>query len=269
VRRLLLTRLAGEEAEALVKGIATQTALAAEIIAQIVARTDGIPLFVEELTKMLLEADVIRTRDPRQALGGALAPLAIPSTLQDSLAARLDGLGTLKPLVQLCATLGREFSRALLNAVSSSTEEALDPALEQLMLFRFIKHLRDVHVDPESILYKLGIHVLLFDGHPLERRHEELEVTYVADFRLNNLLWLLPGRIAEFPHHVPACLTTIAILYRLDVEGDVQLILFIVQIKISMPAIRLYLLLRNYEIAFGQRECPRRAGNGEPDSRLV
>ena len=139
VERLRLARLAGGEAEALVKGIATQTALAAEIIEQIVARTDGIPLFVEELTKMLLESEELRSHDEPQSISGPLAALAIPSTLQDSLAARLDGLGTLKPLVQLCATLGREFSRALLNAVSTSAEDALEPALAQLMLAEFLQ----------------------------------------------------------------------------------------------------------------------------------
>ena len=96
-----------------------QAASCSRSLSEIVARTDGVPLFVEELTKMVLESDLVQAREDRYALTGPLPPLAIPTTLQDSLAARLDRLASAKPLAQLCATLGREFSYPLLQAVSA------------------------------------------------------------------------------------------------------------------------------------------------------
>ena len=82
----------------------------AGVVAQVVAKTDGVPLFVEELTKMVLESGLLQEQEDRYALTGPLPPLAIPSTLHDSLMARLDRLGAMKGLTQLGATLGREFS---------------------------------------------------------------------------------------------------------------------------------------------------------------
>ncbi len=73
-------------------------------------KTDGVPLFVEELTKMVLESGLLQEREERYELTGSLPPLAIPATLHDSLMARLDRLGPVKGLAQLGATLGREFS---------------------------------------------------------------------------------------------------------------------------------------------------------------
>ena len=92
--------------------------LPVEVVEQIVARTDGVPLFVEELTKMVLESALLQERAERYELTGPLPPLAIPATLHDSLMARLDRLATVKALAQLGATLGREFSYELLHAVS-------------------------------------------------------------------------------------------------------------------------------------------------------
>ena len=80
------------------------------MVAQIVAKTDGVPLFVEELTKMVLESGLLQERAERYELTGPLPPLAIPTTLHDSLMARLDRLAAVKGLAQLGATLGREFS---------------------------------------------------------------------------------------------------------------------------------------------------------------
>src|SRR5262249_15050937 len=80
--------------------------------------TGGVPLFVEELTKMVLESGLLQERDERYDLTGPLPPLAIPATLHDSLMARLDRLATVKSLAQLGATLGREFSYELFQAVA-------------------------------------------------------------------------------------------------------------------------------------------------------
>ena len=108
-------------------------ALPAEVVEQIVAKTDGVPLFVEELTKMVLESGLLQERDDRYDLTGPLPPLAIPTTLHDSLMARLDRLAAVKGLAQLGATLGREFAYALLQAVSPWDERTLRWGLHQLV----------------------------------------------------------------------------------------------------------------------------------------
>ena len=90
--------------------VAHRKALPPEVVEQVVAKTDGVPLFVEELTKMVLESGLLQEREERYELTGPLPPLAIPATLHDSLMARLDRLATVKGLAQLGATLGREFS---------------------------------------------------------------------------------------------------------------------------------------------------------------
>ena len=100
---------------------------------QLAAKTDGVPLFVEELTKMALESGQLDDRGARFELRGSLPALAIPSTLQDSLMARLDRLGSSKEVAQLGATLGREFSYELLAALSSFDRESLDRALMELV----------------------------------------------------------------------------------------------------------------------------------------
>ena len=83
--------------------------LPAEVLDQIVAKTDGVPLFVEELTKSVLESDLLREEDDAYVLASALTPLAIPSTLHDSLTARLDRLSPIKEIAQIGAAIGREF----------------------------------------------------------------------------------------------------------------------------------------------------------------
>ena len=112
--------------------------LPAEVVEQVVAKTDGVPLFVEELTKMVLESGLLQEHEDRYELRGPLPPLAIPATLHDSLMARLDRLATVKALAQLGATLGREFSYDLLQAVSPWDEGTLHRGLHQLVEAEFL-----------------------------------------------------------------------------------------------------------------------------------
>ena len=108
--------------------------------AQIVAKTDGVPLFVEELTKAVLEGGLLVAGPPGWRRDGPLPPFAIPATLQDSLAARLDRLAPVKEVAQIGAAIGRRFSYPLLRAVAGRDEPALRTALVQLeeaeLLFR-------------------------------------------------------------------------------------------------------------------------------------
>jgi class 3 adenylate cyclase/tetratricopeptide (TPR) repeat protein len=135
---IVLTRLTRRQAGELVSHVAGTRALAEEVVGQIVARADGVPLYVEELTKMVVETG------PAPAIRGVpesadpLRSLAIPATLQDSLMARLDRLDGGKALAQLCATLGREFSYALLRAVSDLDDAGLDRELDRLVEAEFL-----------------------------------------------------------------------------------------------------------------------------------
>ncbi|MCB0196298.1 MAG: AAA family ATPase [Anaerolineae bacterium] len=130
---LSLSRLRHHQAEALVESVAGKKKLPAELLEQIIAKTDGVPIFVEELTKMVLEQDLLQEREDRYELVGPLPTLAIPTTLHDSLMARLDRLATVREVAQLGATLGREFSYRLLHAVSAIDEATLQHNLGQLV----------------------------------------------------------------------------------------------------------------------------------------
>jgi predicted ATPase len=103
-----------------------------EVLRHVVAKTDGVPLFVEELIKMLLESGLLTEANDRYALVGPLPSLAIPTTLHDSLIARLDRLAAVKVVAQLGAALGRQFSYSLLQAVSPLDEMTLQHGLQQL-----------------------------------------------------------------------------------------------------------------------------------------
>jgi predicted ATPase len=105
----------------------------AEVHRQLVLKTDGVPLFVEELTKMVLESGLLSEREERYELTGPLPPLAIPATLHDSLMARVDKLATVKEVLQVGATLGQEFTYEVLSAVAALDEAALQSELRRLV----------------------------------------------------------------------------------------------------------------------------------------
>ena len=111
VATLVLNRLDRRDRAALVTQIAGKT-LPDEVIAQIVERTDGVPLFVEELTKSVLESELLREEEGRYVLDGPLPSLAIPTTLHASLTARLDRLASVRHIAQIGAAFGRWFRAA-------------------------------------------------------------------------------------------------------------------------------------------------------------
>jgi class 3 adenylate cyclase len=132
VTLLTLSRLGRREGAVLVGRVAGGKALPAEVLEQIVAKTDGVPLFVEELTKAVLEAGLLREEGERYVLEGPLPPLAIPDTLQGSLLARLDRLGPMREVAQIGACIGRVFNHELLAAVAPLGDNELREALAQL-----------------------------------------------------------------------------------------------------------------------------------------
>jgi predicted ATPase/class 3 adenylate cyclase len=133
VTLLALNRLGRQEAALLVSSIAGGKSLPGEILSHIVEHTDGIPLFIEELTKSVLEAGLLREVDNSYVLAGPLPPLAIPSSLQASLMARLDRLAPVRDVAQIGAAIGREFSFELLAAVAGRSVPQLTDALDQLV----------------------------------------------------------------------------------------------------------------------------------------
>jgi class 3 adenylate cyclase/predicted ATPase len=133
VTQLSLSRLVRRHGTAMVARVTGGKPLPPEVLTQILERTDGVPLFVEEVTKAVLESGLLEDRGDRYELAGALPPLAIPSSLQDSLMARLDRLAPVKEIAQIGAVIGREFSHELLAAVADRSEEQLGAALDRLV----------------------------------------------------------------------------------------------------------------------------------------
>jgi class 3 adenylate cyclase/tetratricopeptide (TPR) repeat protein/ABC-type transport system involved in cytochrome c biogenesis ATPase subunit len=132
VGTLTLGRLDRNDVENMVARVTGGRVLPAEVMKQIVAKTDGNPLFVEELTKAVLEAGILIEDAEGYRLAGPLPPLAIPDTLQDSLMARLDRLAPVREIAQVGAAIGREFSYSLMRALVGLDDSALKHALPQL-----------------------------------------------------------------------------------------------------------------------------------------
>jgi predicted ATPase len=126
--QLTLSGLGRQQVAAMVEKVTGGKTLPVEVVQQIVAKTDGVPLFVEELTKMVLESDFYVGATGRSPL-----PLGIPTTLHDTLMARLDRLAPVRETAQVGAVLGREFSYELLHSVYPLDEVLLQQGLRQLV----------------------------------------------------------------------------------------------------------------------------------------
>jgi class 3 adenylate cyclase/predicted ATPase len=139
VTSLTLNRLGEREAATIIARLVGNKALPADVLAEIVERTDGIPLFVEEMTKAVLEAES-EGAARRTVAAVPSSALAVPASLHASLMARLDRLGAAKEVAQIGSAIGREFSHALLAAVARKSEPELVSALDRLvqtgLLFR-------------------------------------------------------------------------------------------------------------------------------------
>jgi class 3 adenylate cyclase/predicted ATPase len=133
VSTVALNRLDRRDRTVLVEQIAGGKPLPGAVVAQIADRTDGVPLFVEELTKSVLESGLLRDEGDRWVLDGVLPPLAVPTTLHASLLARLDRLASVRHVAQIGAAIGREFSYELLRAVARLPEDELQTSLARLV----------------------------------------------------------------------------------------------------------------------------------------
>ena len=128
-----LTRLNRRNGAALIERVTAGKTLPEEVMDQILARTDGVPLFVEELTKTVLETGLLHEQGDHYVLNRPLPPMAIPTSLHASLMARLDRLAPVREVAQIGAVVGREFSYELLSTVAGLPKERLEEALAQLV----------------------------------------------------------------------------------------------------------------------------------------
>ena len=173
VTALTLSRLGQRDAITLVERLAGGKTLPAEILNRVIERTDGIPLFIEELMTTLLAGGLLREEDGHYDFAGPA--LRIPSSLHDSLMARLDQLAPVKEVAQIGATIGREFSYEVLAAVAGQPDEHLRGALDQLVAAGLI--IRRGARPQASFVFK---HALVQDtayGTLLRGRRQELHAT--------------------------------------------------------------------------------------------
>jgi class 3 adenylate cyclase/predicted ATPase len=154
-----LNRLDRHHRTALVEQVAGGKALPDEVIAQIANRTDGVPLFVEELTKSVLESGLLHLEADRYVLHGALPPFAIPTTLHDSLMARLDRLASVRRVAQIGAAIGRDFSYTLLRTVARLPEDEVQASLARLVASELVFQ----HGAPPDAVYSFK-HALVQDA---------------------------------------------------------------------------------------------------------
>jgi class 3 adenylate cyclase/tetratricopeptide (TPR) repeat protein len=132
VTALNLSKLTRAQSSAIISKLTSAKALPAELLERILVKTDGVPLYVEELTKAILESGELKDAGDHYNYAGAAGSMTIPATLRDSLTARLDRSPAAKEIAQIGAVIGREFSYELIAAVAPHTQTELDSALNQL-----------------------------------------------------------------------------------------------------------------------------------------
>jgi class 3 adenylate cyclase/tetratricopeptide (TPR) repeat protein len=214
VTLLTLNRLAKAQARSLVERIAGGKALPSEVLEQILARTEGVPLFAEELTKTVLESGFLGDAGDRYVLAGPLPPLAIPVTLHDSLMARLDRLAPVKEVAQIGACIGREFDHELLAAVVALPEAELQAALDRLVAAELV--FRRGVAPATTYLFK---HAMVRDAayeSLLRKRRQDLHarVASAIEMRFPQIIEAQPELVAH--HFTEAGLTEKAIGYWLQ-----------------------------------------------------
>ncbi len=161
--------------EAAVRGMTRNLAggkeLPPEVFEQIFARTEGFPLFVEDLTRMVLESEMLTETGGRYVLTGAFQPLAIPDTLQETLMARVSRLATAKPVAQVGAAIGREFEEDMLRAVGGFDDRTLTKALGDLVSAGLL-HRRGLLTRPRYVFKHVLVQEALYQSLLKKQRRE-------------------------------------------------------------------------------------------------
>jgi predicted ATPase len=214
VTLLTLNRLAHAQARSLVQRVTGGKELPSEVLEQILARTEGVPLFTEELTKTVLESGLLEDVGDRYVLDRPLPPLAIPATLVDSLMARLDRLASVREVAQIGACIGREFDYELLAAVVSLPEAELFAALDHFVAAGLV--FRRGVPQATSYIFK---HALVRDAayqSLLKKRRQELHarIGNAIETRFPQMLQAQPELVAH--HFSEAGLTEKALGYWLQ-----------------------------------------------------
>jgi class 3 adenylate cyclase/tetratricopeptide (TPR) repeat protein len=208
---ITLNRLERPQVEALIAHVAGNKALPAAVIAHIVDKTDGVPLFVEELTKMLLESAFLHEEADHYTLTGPLSAVAIPATLQDSLMARLDQLPSAKEMAQLGAVLGREFPYELLAAIAPRDEASLQAGLAQLvqaeLLYQRGRPPRATYVFKHALIQDAAYASLLKST----RQHVHRHIAEILEARFPTLVEMRPELVAQ--HYTTAGCAEQAVVY--------------------------------------------------------
>src|SRR5439155_7358752 len=211
VTMLPLSRLGRRDSAGIIGGVTKDKALPDAVVEQVLAHTDGVPLFIEELTSTLLESGLLRETPDRYVLDGPLPPLAVPTTLQASLVARLDRLASPKDVAQIGAAIGREFSHELIAAVSALAPMDLGAALERLTASGLISR----RGTPPHATYSFK-HALVQDAAYVtmlksRRRQLHASIAKVLVERFPEMAETLPEVVAH--HFTEAGLTSEAIGY--------------------------------------------------------
>jgi class 3 adenylate cyclase/predicted ATPase len=211
VSTVALNRLDRRDQICLVEQIADGKPLPDQVVAQIVDHTDGVPLFIEELTKSVLESGLLREEADRYALDRALTPFAIPTSLHDSLMARLDRLAAVRLVAQIAAAIGREFSYALLRAVSRLPEDELQTSLARLVASELVFQ----RGTPPDAVYAFK-HALVQDaahGSLLRNARQQLhaQIAQALETQSPELMDSQPELLAQ--HYADAGLVEKAVIY--------------------------------------------------------
>jgi class 3 adenylate cyclase/predicted ATPase len=208
---LVLNRLEHPQVEALIAQRAGAKRLPAEVVQYIVAKTDGVPLYVEELTKMLLASRLLLEEVDQYVLTGPLRTLAIPDTLQDALMARRDQLNRAKEVAQLGSVLGREFAYELLQAIAPLDEETLQAGLAQLvgaeLLYQRGRPPRARYLFKHALIRDAAYASLLKST----RQQVHQQVAEILETRFPALVETQPELVAQ--HYTAAGCTEPAVLY--------------------------------------------------------
>jgi class 3 adenylate cyclase/predicted ATPase len=213
VTLLSLNRLPPRQRAEMITCMTSGKALPNEIADQIIERTDGVPLFIEEMTKAVIESDVLTDAGDHYTLAGPLPPLAIPTSLNASLLARLDRLAPTREVAQIGAALGRQFSHELISSVAAMPQQQVDEALAQLVNAELIFR-RGTPPDAEYTFK----HALVQDaayGTLLRSRRQQIHARIATTLELQfpEIVAAQPALLAH--HCADAGLTEKAVGYRL------------------------------------------------------
>jgi predicted ATPase len=206
-----VNRLSQPQIERMTAQVVGGIPLPQEVMQQIVEKTDGVPLFVEELTKAILESGQLKAVDGHYELTGSLSTFAIPATLQDSLMARLDRLVTAKGIAQYAAVIGRQFAHRLLQAVSQVDEATLQRELGRLVEAELVYQRG---VPPQA--YYFFKHALIQDAAyesllKSTRQHYHQQIALVLEVQFPEMTEAQPELLAH--HYTEAGLTEKAVHY--------------------------------------------------------